>query len=122
MVQLTPKKADELKKLCTKLSKTQNSTIHVVASVIGEIVATFPRVQYGPLHYKELEKDKMAVLKMSKSDYDAQMTLSNGAKCDLIGWIQNIQKQNFSLNKGLSARTLTSDASVRYWGNTKCTH
>ena len=61
-VKLTPEKCSEIKELCIKLKRTVCPTIHDVASVTGKLVAACPAAQYGPLHYRELEKDKTEAL------------------------------------------------------------
>ena len=87
-----------------------------VASVIRTLVALFPCVQYGPDHYKELEKDKMLVLQMNRENYSAHMTFTQGAKNDLTWWIDNIHNARMSVAKGPSTHTLTTDSSGMGWG------
>lgn len=50
---------DECSKLCAK----EKETIRNVAKVIDLIVSVFQRVEYGKLHYRELEHGKMLALK-----------------------------------------------------------
>ena len=38
-------------------------TIREVALLIGTLVSTFPGVQFGPLHYRTLERDKNLALR-----------------------------------------------------------
>ena len=83
-VKPTPEKCDEIQCLCAKLSKKQNPKI---ASVVGKIVAMFPGAQYGHLHYRELEKDKSAALRVARGDYTAPIQLSNGALVELQWWV-----------------------------------
>ena len=61
-VKLTSERAQDLRDSCVMLLKKQRSLIRDVASVIGKIVAAFPAVKYGPLHYRELEEEKKAAL------------------------------------------------------------
>ena len=48
---------------CLNLSKKSYETIRKVARVIGLLVSTFSAVEYGPLHYRELEKEKNPSIK-----------------------------------------------------------
>ena len=57
-VSLTPERINSLKAECKKLLKRQVMTVREVAQVIGKMVASFPAVRYGPLHYRSLENDK----------------------------------------------------------------
>ena len=57
-VSLTPEKINSVKADCKKLLKRQVMTVREVAQVIGKMVASFPAVRYGPLHYRSLENDK----------------------------------------------------------------
>ena len=53
-------KMHEIRKLCSELQKSQSTSIRQVAKVIGKLVAAFPAVQYGPLFYRSIEKEKVA--------------------------------------------------------------
>ena len=44
-------------------------TFRQVAEVIGILVSNFPGAQYGPLHYRHLERDKYLALVANKGDY-----------------------------------------------------
>lgn len=71
---------------------------------------------YGPLHYRQLESDKISALKKSQGDYDAPVTLSNLAQQDLHWWIHNIDKANNPINHPNPTIILESDASNMGWG------
>ena len=40
------------------LLSTQRIKIRSVAQVTGHMISSFPAVEYGPLYYRKLEKDK----------------------------------------------------------------
>ena len=82
-VTLTEQKIVEIKDLCKNLLRKQKPSIRMVAMVIGKLVAAFPGVQYGPLHYRELEKDKTRALCWHKGNYDARITLNLPAREEL---------------------------------------
>ena len=52
---------------CLALLTSQTPTIQDLAEVIGVLVANFPGVEFGPLHYRNLEKDKVQALTASLS-------------------------------------------------------
>jgi hypothetical protein len=81
-------KRQEIKEACHKLLEQGKHKIRNVAKVIGKLVAAFPAVQYGPLHYRALEKDKTEALKFSHGHFDRYMFISNDAKEELQWWIQ----------------------------------
>lgn len=63
-IRLPPSKAAHVKSACeTLLSKTK-VTIRELAHVIGLLVSSLPGVQFGRLHYRQLEKDKSRALQL----------------------------------------------------------
>ena len=115
-VKPTTEKCDELAGLCRKLRNKPKPSIQNVASVVGKIVAIFPGAQYGPLHYRELEKDKSNALRLSRGDYNANMQLSGGARAELLWWEHYVHTVSLSLDKGPYQFCLSSDASGKGWG------
>lgn len=55
-----------------------------MASLLGKLEAAFPAVQYGPLHYRKLEKDKIMALKKTQGHFDRPMTISLAARQELM--------------------------------------
>ena len=75
--------------------------IRVVARTIGVLVATFPAVPWGPLHFRSLEREKTLALKKNLGDYDGLMTLNEGRSYEhLQWWIENIQKKDHCMPPG----------------------
>ena len=68
------------------LHGSQHVVIRYVAKTIGYIVSSFPAVQFGPLFYRRLEKEKSIALKLNKGDYTASMSLTRKAKYELSWW------------------------------------
>ena len=68
-VSLTPTKAIKLQSKAVELLNTPSPTIQAVSEVIGLMVAGFPGVMYGPLYYRQLEKEKVAALKILPPKY-----------------------------------------------------
>ena len=76
--------------MCQQLSSTTSPSIRYVAQVIGKLVAALPAVQYGPLYYRELEKEKTEALKANFGHFDRKMSISETAQAELIWWIRNV--------------------------------
>ena len=82
-VRLMPEKKESIKSYCIELLEKQIFTIREIAKVIGKLVASFPGVMYGPLYYRQLEKEKILALKFNKGNFDASMKLSTAARKEL---------------------------------------
>ena len=117
-IKLTEEKCAEVISLCKNLISKDHATIKIVSSVIGKIVATFPGVRFGPLHYRELEKEKSNALKINKGNYSAHMTLSIRAKSELTWWITNLGSAFAPITLSKPDITLQTDASGLGWGAT----
>lgn len=115
-IRLTEEKAQEIVEQCTALLKTNRPTIRVVSSVIGKLVATFPGVQQGPLHYRELEKEKIWSLKLNKGHFDRRMSLTQASVKELTWWIENVTTAKKKIGNGTPTVHLSSDASGQGWG------
>ena len=76
-------KAGQIKAACTRLLHCANPTIREVARVIGSLVACFPAIRYGKLHYRNLEMAKITALAAVKGKYDKHMVLPPPALVDL---------------------------------------
>ena len=73
-------------------------TIRELASVIRSLVATFPILPYGKLHYRELERCKISSLKFQEGKYNAPCTLlSTSAIAELHWWLKHLKNANQSL-------------------------
>jgi hypothetical protein len=64
-----------------------------VVITIGILVSVFTAVEYGPLHYRNLELQKIDQLKNCKDNYNSKMRITNAMKTDLRWWLENIQYQ-----------------------------
>ena len=95
-----------------KINKTVATTIQQVAEVIGLLVFNFPGVEYGHLHYRELEMAKSAALTLACGVYDSKITLTDKCKHELEWRIKNLPN---STRKIIHAIT-QSHASTQGWG------
>lgn len=89
-VRLTQEKKTELKQLCRDLLAQERPSIRTVATVLGKMVVTFPGVQYGKLHYRELEKEKTSALKQQLVHFDRPMSLTTCAQQEVLWWINSV--------------------------------
>ena len=55
---------------CSKLRKKNVVSIRVFARILRLMVSTFTAVEYGPLHYRNIAREKIEALKSSRGDFD----------------------------------------------------
>ena len=115
-IRLPPIKAERVRLACQSLLHKSKMSIREVAQVIGLIVSSFPGVQFGELYYRNLEKDKILALQISKGNYDSPMYLSNESRSDLTWWVNNVDSSFKTIVQEDPDLTLTTDASTRGWG------
>ena len=70
-IKLTDCKSGKVISTIRKVLYEGKQTIRDLASVIGSLVATFPVLPYGKLHYRELERCKISSLKFQKGKFNA---------------------------------------------------
>lgn len=117
-VSLPQDKVDIVKELCADLSEKSEDTIRNVAKVIGNIVACFPAVQVGQLHYRNIELAKDEALRHNKGNFDAVMQITEMMQEDLNWWVENIELQNKPILERSPEISINSDASTEGWGGT----
>ena len=113
---LTQNKREKLKNKCRHILKAERNTIRDVAELIGILVASFTGVEYGRLHYRALDKDKVQALKTARGNFDASIVLSSTAKEEITWWIDNIEGETRFISHGACAAFLSTDASGEGWG------
>ena len=82
-------------------------------------MSSLPGVEYGPLHYRSLERDKTDALKENKGNFGASMTLSQNARENLYWWIANIDTSYKVISNGESEFFIQTDASTHGWGGVR---
>jgi hypothetical protein len=119
-VSLTQDKRNNIKDQCLSLARKVRPTIRNIAEVVGKMVASFPAVQYGQLHYRALELEKHFALRQSHGNFEAKTELNKEARKDLEWWILNIHKETtLALLRTSSPQVqIESDASGLGWGGT----
>lgn len=118
VISLPPDKVDDVLQACTDLIGKQNPSIRQVAKVIGKIIATFPAVEYGPLHYRSMEECKIRALKANKGHFDRPMMLSDEAIQELHWWLTNLKSSKCPVARQRASVEIRTDASKQGWGAT----
>ena len=113
---LTSEKRDLMKSHCNTILLSIQPTIREVAQVNGLMVAYSEGVEYGPLNYRCLEREKIAALRANRGNYDLTMSLSQESRCELKWWILNVDQAVKAISHGNPNLTVTSDASKLGWG------
>ena len=116
IVYLPEEKKQHIKEECLKLSKNDVAKIREVARVIGLIISTFSAVEYGALHYRELESQKIIALKKNPGNFEAIMSVTAPMKAELSWWIDNVETQIRNISHGNADLVLVTDASLSGWG------
>ena len=116
-VTLTNKKAVKILQLCQKFSlPNKRFTIREVASFLGTLVSSFPGVEFGPLHYRHIEVDKEANLKLNQGNFDSFMTLSHDSLEEIHWWSANILTASRRIFHNSPDVVVYTDASQMGWG------
>lgn len=115
-VTLSSERKEKMLHSCQSLLRAPHISIRDLAKVIGQIVASFPAVKFGPLHYRKLEKDKCKALKVSKGNFDQEVQLSDAGKEELGWWIDNIPEAVNDICVRVPDIVIYSDASLLGWG------
>ena len=117
-VTLTDSRTKSLRDSCLALldpSSPSVTSVRDVAKTVGTILASFPAVTYGVLHYFSFAEDKKAGLKANWGDFDGSMSLSNTSR-ELEWWISNLPKAYNDIYVSDPKVVLNSDANLQAWG------
>jgi len=116
-VKLTEEKMNTIVNRCKDfLNGNKEHTIREVASLVGTIVSTFPGVQFGPLHYRHLEREKIEALKRCGGNYENKMMLSLNSLKELAWWINNLRESYRKITREEPSSIIEVDASLKGWG------
>ena len=115
-ITLTIDKKAKVKAICEAMQHKHETTITEVAQLVGTLVSSLTGVQFGKLHYRNLEIEKNIALRENKGDYEALMSLSPSAKEDLAWWIENVDKVFNPISHGNPVKEIRTDASKKGWG------
>ena len=115
-VSLTEEKFSKIREKCLNVNSHKNPTIREVANLIRSMISYLPGVQYGALHYRYLERDKIIALKENRGNFDATMTVSNNGENDIKWWMYHSNECVTRIDHGESDYELFTDASNKGWG------
>lgn len=115
-VTLTDDKKQRIKSMCKLWKENCSGSIKDLAKLIGSLVASLPGVEYGPLHYRDLEVLKTDLLRVHKGNFNKRITLNSGAQQELSWWVNNVDKATKRIHHGKPSLLLRSDASKKGWG------
>ena len=108
-----------VKGLCESKLQCDKLTVRILAGLIGTLVSCFPGVEFGPLYYRHLEKNKSDTLKSNNSDFESAVSLTSQAKQEVLWWINNANSCPRPISHGNAQFTLQTDASALGWGGTR---
>ena len=106
----------KIKEACLELLSSVICSIQQLASFIGLIVSSFNGVDYGALHYRCLERQKILALKMNRGNYEGLLTLSEDSLAEVKWWMEHIDSSFRDIRRNKPSVTLCSDASNEGWG------
>ena len=116
IVYLTDEKKQTILHECSLLRNKARAKIREVARVVGLIVSSFSAVQFGPLHYRDLEKQKILALKCSRGDFNGIMQITEAMRADLDWWLKNVNIEKREISHGVPNLVIITDASLLGWG------
>jgi len=113
---LTEEKIQKIIMKAEFLIRKEIVVIRDLASFIGLVISAFHAVLEAPLHYRCLEREKVAALN-GTLDFDRTLCLSQESKAELQWWVQNVEQKNGKVIRhhkvDIHCRT---DASLLGWG------
>ena len=115
-IQLPSAKKQRIRGMCETLLNNGQDKTRQIAKVLGTMVATFPGVRFGPLHYRTLEREKMENVQAHKGSYDGHMSLSDGTRNEIQWWCDNISNALTYIRKQNPTLWMCTDASFSGWG------
>ena len=115
-ITLTDEKKAKVKAICKAMQHKRETTITEVAQLVGTLVSSLPGVQFGKLHYRNLEIEKNLALRQHKGNYEALISQSPSAKEELAWWIKNVDQAFNPISHSNHAIEIRTDASKKGWG------
>ena len=117
LVYLTDEKVSKIYNLAKILLERETIVVRQLASFIGLVINACFAVPEAPLHYRNLERNKLMEATECIDRFENKMTLSTESKKDLQWWMDNVQKKN---GKRIRPKNVDifcrSDASFLGWG------
>ena len=76
------------------------------------MVSSFSAVDFAPLHYRNIEKEKILALQKSKGNFETTMIIIDRMKSDLKWWIDNLPNQKRLIWHDNPSMIITTEAGV----------
>ncbi len=119
MLEVPNKKEENIrsavKNLMRDIRLRKRISIRRVARVIGLLVSVLPASRYGRLHYRRLERAKIAALGSVK-DFNRKCRWPSWCIEDLKWWHKSQRGWKCSFETSVPTSTLITDASLEGWG------
>ena len=116
-VTLTQDKTENILSLLKHNIRKNVIKIRELARSFGKLLAAFPASKYGPLHFRNLKKDKIITLEKVNGNYEACTTLSNLSKKEMQWWMKNLPHMFNVIHHKTPSVCIYSDASNLAWGS-----
>ena len=72
-ISLNPERQRKLVAQCNKMINASIFTIRELAQIIGILISCVPGVEYGLMHYRAFELQKISALKINKGNFEAKL-------------------------------------------------
>ena len=115
-MELTEEKKLKILDLCKSVTTGKAISIRKLASIIGNLVSSFPAVPYGKLFYRNLELDKINALKFHRGNFDSCCVISSKSMDEIRWWINNVESSIRYIETPTIDMTIFTDASSEGWG------
>ncbi|XP_060595146.1 uncharacterized protein LOC132749435 [Ruditapes philippinarum] len=113
---LTDEKVEKIIKKAGSILECELVVVRELASFIGLIVSSFNAILEAPLHYRELERDKICGLG-SDMNFDNKTVLSILGRQEVIWWFNNVKLKNGKRIRPVTvSRHCRTDASFEGYG------
>ena len=113
---LPREKVRKIRDECASLAAADVVSVRQLARLLGRLSASIQAVFPAPLHYRFLQRDKIAALERSQS-YEAECRLSPEAKEELEWWCSHLHAWNGrALVESTPDLVIATDASLTGWG------
>ena len=118
-ITLTRERKVKIYNSATKLLNMGTVSSQTLAKFIGQEVASFQGVKFGPLWYKALEKGKITALREGRGDYESPLALFNEAKTEILWWKEHVFHSCHDIDSSHREPDLVifSDTSWTGWGS-----
>ena len=115
LVTLPSDKIENALSLCRQALVENTFSIHFLAQVIGTLISLFPACPLGRLHYRTLERLKVAALKRSRGSFSGLCSLNQACIDDLLWWIDVVPTTACPIDRGKPSDVICTDSSGYAW-------